>query len=637
MIMKKLDSTVNLGQNAFEALPLGSIKPKGWLLNQLRIQADGLTGHLEEHWADVGPNNGWVGGKGESWERGPYYLDGLLPLAYLLEDERLIAKANRWVEWSLASQKPDGSFGPEKIETVNGDVDKNQDWWHYMIMLKVMTQHAEATGDKRIEPFLTSYFKFVHSAIEAQPLRGWAEARGMEMLLCIQWLHRRTSEPFLLELAQIVADQTTDWTDVFHDFPFWRKVEEWDWKTHVVNVAMGIKAPGVKYGLNGDKRELDAVHRGIDSLMIYHGQAHGMFSGDEWLSGTSPSQGVELCAVVEYMFSMEQLTRIFGEGRFGDILEKVAFNALPAAIAKDWSSHQYDQQVNQIVCNVAPRDWSNGPDANLFGLEPHFGCCTSNMHQGWPKLTSHLWMQDGTGGLAAVSYAPCAVTAQVGTGASAQLTVGGEYPFRDEVSVEINLSRTESFAISFRVPGWCASPSLTVNGEVISLNADKGYAKVEREWHDGDRIVLRLPMEVRTSSRNLYAISVERGPLVYALPVQENWQMITKRERFHDWEIYPSSPWKYGLLANTEYEVILSEIPYQPFDVENSPIRLKAKGQLVRDWKMEGNNAGVPPLHPKTDGQPIAELKLVPYGSAKLRIGEFPLIGGKNKARDNLG
>jgi hypothetical protein len=205
------------------------------------------------------------------------------------------------------------------------------------------------------------------------------------------------------------------------------------------------------------------------------------------------------------------------------------------------------------------------------------------------------------------------------------------------VSVEINLSRTESFAISFRVPGWCASPSLTVNGEVISLNADKGYAKVEREWHDGDRIVLRLPMEVRTSSRNLYAISVERGPLVYALPVQENWQMITKREKFHDWEIYPSSPWKYGLLANTEYEVILSEIPYQPFDVENSPVRLKAKGQLVRDWKMEGNNAGVPPLHPKTDGQPIAELKLVPYGSAKLRIGEFPLIGGKNKARDNLG
>lgn len=342
--------------DVLEALPLGSIKAEGWLYNQLRIQADGLTGHLEEHWADVGPNNGWIGGNGESWERGPYYLDGLLPLSYILGDERLIAKANKWVEWSLASQQENGFFGPARIETVNGEVDKNQDWWHFMIMLKVMMQYKEATGDERIVPFLTKFFGYVRETIEEQPLRGWAESRGSEMLLCILWLHKHTKDSELLKLADIVAGQTLDWTDIFYDFPFWRKVEQWDWRTHVVNVAMGIKTPGILYEMNGDPIQRDAVHRGIDSLMTYHGQAHGMFSGDEWLSGTHPSQGVELCAVVEYMYSMEQLTRIFGEGRFGDILEKVAFNALPATISKDWTSHQYDQQVNQIVCNVAPRN-----------------------------------------------------------------------------------------------------------------------------------------------------------------------------------------------------------------------------------------------------------------------------------------
>ena len=157
---------------------------------------------------------------------------------------------------------------------------------------------------------------------------GWAQTRVLRSAV-----HRvviSTYEAtFLLELADIVAAQTTDWSDIFHDFPFWRKVEEWDWTTHVVNVAMGIKTPGVLFELSGNPVERDSVHRGIDSLMTYHGQAHGMFSGDEWLSGTHPSQGVELCAVVEYMFSMEQLTRIFGDGRFGDILEKVAFNARP--------------------------------------------------------------------------------------------------------------------------------------------------------------------------------------------------------------------------------------------------------------------------------------------------------------------
>ncbi|MFC0329201.1 beta-L-arabinofuranosidase domain-containing protein [Paenibacillus sepulcri] len=614
-------------RTAFEALPLGRIKPAGWLRNQLRIQADGFTGHLDEQWADVGADNGWLGGKGESWERGPYYVDGLLPLAYLLEDEQLIAKANRWVEWSLASQKEDGSFGPERIETVNNDVNKRQDWWHYMIMLKVMTQHAEAVGDTRIIPFLTSFFKYVHSTITENPLQGWAEARGAEMLLSIQWLYKRTNDAFLLELARQVVGQTIDWTEVFHDFPFWRKVEEWDWKTHVVNVAMGIKTPGVLYELSGEPLEREAVHRGIDSLMTYHGQAHGMFSGDEWLSGTHPSQGVELCAVVEYMFSMEQLTRIFGDGRFGDILEKVAFNALPAAISGDWTSHQYDQQVNQIVCNIAPRSWSNGPDANLFGLTPHFGCCTANMHQGWPKLASHLWMLDGKGGLAAVSYAPCTVSTQVGAGVEAKLEVSGDYPFRDEVAIVIFLARPERFAISFRIPEWCTSPVLTVNGEPVVLQSVNGYARVEREWGDQDKLLLHLPMEVKTVSRNLYAFSVERGPLVYALPIQENWQLLTRREMFHDWEIYPGSAWKYGLLSDTDYEVSLADIPYQPFDAANAPVRLKASGQLVREWKMEGNSAGTPPLHPDTEGQPVMELALVPYGSAKLRIGEFPLIG----------
>lgn len=627
---------MKLHETAFESLPLGAIKPLGWLKDQLRIQADGLTGHLEEHWADVGPENGWIGGKGESWERGPYYVDGLLPLAYLLEDEKLIAKAKRWVEWSLASQKEDGSFGPERIETPNHDVDKNQDWWHYMIMLKVMVQYEEATHDARILPFLANYFGYVRRTIGEQPLQGWAKARGAEMLLCIIWLYKKTQEPSLLELAEIVAGQTTDWTDIFYAFPFWRKVNTFDWTTHVVNVAMGIKTPGVLYELTGDILEHEAVHRGIDSLMTYHGQAHGMFSGDEFLSGTHPSQGVELCAVVEYMFSMEQLTRIFGEGRFGDILEKVAFNALPAAVSPDWTSHQYDQQVNQILCNVAPREWVNGPDANIFGLEPNFGCCTANMHQGWPKLTSHLWMKDHEGGLAAVSYAPCTVQTSVGGGAGIRLTVTGGYPFREFVRIAIQLGHSEKFGISLRVPAWCDHPVISVNQNEISVQIKNGYARIEREWHDGDVVGLKFPMTVKTSFRNQYAVSVERGPLVYALPIKENWQIVQQRERFHDWEVYPGSPWKFGMLSDTDFKVMESGIPSQPFSQDGAPVRIKACGKLIKEWKMEGNNAGTPPMNPECPGQPVTELELVPYGSARLRIGEFPLIGSRKSVKNRI-
>ncbi|MBB6672425.1 beta-L-arabinofuranosidase domain-containing protein [Cohnella nanjingensis] len=617
---------MTLYPTAFEALPLGRIKPRGWLKEQLQLQADGLTGHLEEHWKDVGPDNGWIGGAGESWERGPYYLDGLVPLAYLLEDERLIAKAKRWIEWSLASQREDGSFGPDRIETANAEVTE-QDWWHYMIMLKVMIQYEEAKGDERVVPFLAKFFRYVARHIDACPLREWAVPRGAELMLALHWTYRRTGEPFLLELSGIVSRQTTDWTSILENFPFWRKVEHWDHRTHVVNVAMGVKTPALRFELEGGEREEAAVRKGIESLMTYHGQAHGMFSGDEWLSGTHPSQGVELCAVVEYMFTMEQLIRIFGDGHYGDILEKVAFNALPAAVSADWTAHQYDQQVNQVVCNVAKRDWSNGDDANLFGLEPHFGCCTANMHQGWPKLVSHAWMSDRSGGLAAATYAPCTVKASVGSGSEATLTVGGDYPFRESVTIGLALAQPERFALHLRIPSWCALPKLILNGtELAALQPAKGFVRVEREWQDGDRIELRLPMATVTTTRNMYAVSVERGPLVYALPIGENWLLHQKRERFSDWEVYPTTSWRYGLVEGAGFEAETVEVPAQPFLAEQTPVKLRTRGMLVRNWRMEGNNADAPPLNPITEGQEERELTLVPYGSAKLRIGEFPSI-----------
>ncbi len=110
-------SRAPLTPSAFFFLPLGSIRPRGWLLDQLRIQASGLSGHLYAIWPDVGPNSGWLGGTGESWERGPYYLDGLLPLAYLVNDARLKALAQRFVDWTLDHPWPNGMIGPAQTMT----------------------------------------------------------------------------------------------------------------------------------------------------------------------------------------------------------------------------------------------------------------------------------------------------------------------------------------------------------------------------------------------------------------------------------------------------------------------------------------------------------------------------------------
>ena len=147
-----------------EPLPLGPIRPRGWLERQLRLQADGITGQLPEVWPDVGPDSGWLGGDGESWERGPYYLDGLVPLAHALGDETLLAQARPWIEWMLSSQVPPGeddadSFGPR------GD----QDWWPRMVAAKVLVQHAEATDDARVVPFLLRWCEHLCTHLPQRP------------------------------------------------------------------------------------------------------------------------------------------------------------------------------------------------------------------------------------------------------------------------------------------------------------------------------------------------------------------------------------------------------------------------------------------------------------------------------------
>ncbi len=620
----------------FIELPIGSVKPEGWLLNQLIIQANGLTGHLEEIWESVGPNSGWLGGSGENWERGPYYCDGLIPLAYLINDERLIEKAKKWISWSLNSQTEDGNFGPKD----------NLDWWPRMVMLKALIQYYEATKDDRVIEFMRRYFLYQRNHIEKRPLESWAMARGAENIYSIYWLYNITGDEFLLDLAEIIFKQTLDWTDIFTNFPYTRPIKfYYDWNKfkdlrflelinyhthHVVNVAMGIKYPALYYQLTGEERHKKAIELAIDNLTRYHGVANGMFTGDEHLSGRSPSQGTELCAVVEYMFSLQNVIKgVQNNIKYADLLEKVAYNALPATFTEDMCAHQYDQQVNQVLVSIAKRDWyNNNDDSNIFGLEPNFGCCTANMHQGWPKFVKNLWFTTLDGGLIAVVYAPNTVNTKI-DGIDVSIKEETDYPFNENIRFTISCKEKVLFPLRLRIPLWCDFPEIRVNGKQSS-NATQGtYYKIIREWEDGDKVELRLPMRIRKNSWFNNSVSIERGPLVFALKIEEERRKIGGKDPFNDWEIYPKSPWNYALLLDEKdldesFSIEVSDIPFQPFNSKNPPVLLKGRAKRIEEWKLENNSAGRLPVSPVDIDGEIEEVILVPYGGAKLRITQFP-------------
>ena len=139
-----LQNRAPLKPNPYINLPLGAIKPKGWLHTQLVKMKTGMTGQLDEQYSKVlGSRNGWLGGDGDVWERGPYWIDGLVPLAYILDDNELKNKIRPWIEWSIKNQQPDGYFGPVPQVPEPADEDGLQrgrasDWWPKMVMLKVL-------------------------------------------------------------------------------------------------------------------------------------------------------------------------------------------------------------------------------------------------------------------------------------------------------------------------------------------------------------------------------------------------------------------------------------------------------------------------------------------------------------------
>ncbi len=201
---------VRSAPNAFYILPLGSVRPAGWLRRQMEIQANGLGGHLDETWADVGRNSGWLGGTGESWERGPYFLDGLIPLAYLLNDDALKAKAQRYVDWTLTHQTANGMIGPAT----------NDDWWPRMVMLKALCQYEEATGDPRVIPVLSRYLSHQLQSLPQRPLRDWGKFRWQDNALTAIWLYNRTGDPKLIDLVRLLHKQGFDWQANFADFRY---------------------------------------------------------------------------------------------------------------------------------------------------------------------------------------------------------------------------------------------------------------------------------------------------------------------------------------------------------------------------------------------------------------------------------
>jgi DUF1680 family protein len=637
------DDPSGLAAPTFRPLPLGSVRPEGWLRRQLELQRSGLTGHLDLFWPDVAQSQ-WFGGAAEGWERAPYWLDGAIPLAFGLGDPELVERVGRRVRHVVDHQRPDGWYAPYPIDAAA----RAYDPWAILLANKALVQYHEATGDARVLEAVSRSLKALHAGLGRTPLFNWGRFRWFEGLVPAFYVYERTREPWLLELARTLRRQGVDYEALFATEDVTLATPRrglWKWTKHVVNTAMATKAAALSWRLTGREGDRAFARRMIELLDRHHGQVTGMFSGDECLAGRNPLQGTELCAVVEFLYSLETLFSVFGDPWYAQRLERVAWNALPATFAPDMWSHQYDQQVNQVQCTVNPEhQWTtNGPESNLYGLEPNFGCCTANMHQGWPKLAAHLWMKTGDDGLASVAWAPCRVRF-TSHGTPVEVRVETDYPFRETVEVVVRPERPASFPLLLRVPEWAEGATVAIAGAAPQPARPGTLHRVAREWSGETRLSLRLPMKAAITTRYNEAVAVERGPLVYSLRIGEEWTRVNvdkpHREPPHgDFEVRPTTPWNYGLVLDAkrpEGGIAFEERPVgeRPFSPEGTGVVARARGRKIAAWKLQNGWAGEVSRadaewarpHAAESVGPLEAVELLPYGCTNIRITEFPRL-----------
>ena len=610
-------------------LPIGAIRPEGWLRTQLQLEAEGFSGRLSEisQYCKY-EGNGWVtpGSADRGWEEAPYWLKGYTDLGFVLGDQRIIAEAGKWLDAVIANQQSNGYFGTLKnLVLRRGDEpelhsDKPTemiDLWPNMIMLYPLRTLYEATGDARILPFMLKYFAWQRAIPNDELLpASWQKYRGGDNLDSIYWLYNRTGQAWLLDLARRNHERTANW---FDNIPTW----------HGVNISQGFREPAEYFQQAKDASFIGATERDYRMVMDEYGQMPGgMFAADENArpGHIDPRQAAETCSMAEYLLSDEMLLKITANPLWADRAEDVAFNSLPASMTPDLKGLHYLTAPNQIQLdrgNKSPMIENRG---DMFSYNPYqYRCCQHNVAHAWPYYAEHLWMATAENGLAAVLYAPGSVEAKVGDGTTVRITEKTDYPFDETISFTLAMKSAVKFPLMLRVPAWAEGASAVVNGKAAGAAAHN-WMTIDRAWQNGDTVKLTLPMKIerKTWAKNGNSVSIYRGPLAYSVKIGERWQRYGANEKWPAYEVFAGTPWNYALVdSSMRFEK--GAVAGQPFTPEHAPVRILAKARRVPAWKMEANGLiGEVPRSPVATAEPIEDIVLIPMGCARLRVSAFP-------------
>ena len=618
MLTRTFFARAPLAPSRFAPLPAGAITARGQMRDRLIALRSGLLSRCESLFPHTGSQSAWFGGDLASGMDAANVLEGALLTSSLLGDEELRRTSLRLCDAVIDGQREDGSFGAE-----------DESFAARGRMLRALVAAYSMTGDKRMLTFMLRYMKFLKDALEAAPLSADEAMHAADTMEAGVFLYNVTGQKAILSVLTTLVSQGADYTSMYSAFPYRTPVsrtlddaelrralreENDDGYAHhllrtanAANLCEGLRASALCAVLTGSGKHLAAPEKGLARMNKSHGAVCGGITGDPLLAGAHPSRGVTAASLCELAASLELLLSCPAGEHAADQLDALMYNGVAAAFAPDLRSVQPVQQANQVRVSRSARFPLSDDAANLFSLQDSKTLCA--LLAAWPRYAASQWLLSRDDGLYAASYAPCQVRYRL-AGAAVRLNVESRYPISGSVRITVGLSQSIAFPLHLRIPSWAKGATAAIEGEIIPAQAGT-ILTINRQWNDGDELLLTLPMTVELLPGFHQAVSVARGPLRFAyVPAYDRSEGTDGVAR---------------LAAREGFGVALCKDAGLAAEETEDGVVLHARGVTVPNWGMRGESCDQPPITVSEQGERV-DVTLVPYAASPIRLSLFPLV-----------
>ena len=605
------------------SFPASCVTPTGWQSSNLRLQADGLLGNLDRISPAVRESR-WLGGNGGDFDSLPLWLSGFAPTAWLLGDLEMQERAGLYIKKLLATNK-------------NGFIPKGKsekfDIASLFVLLNALCDYAEASGNDEVDEYICSALKELDAYTDTHTLSERACLCWAEALRPIKRELSKTEDRTLRRLAKKLACMGFDWLGFFDGWDY-AHVAASDlpssFLTDVHNNIEAIKTAALLADFYGDESFVDRAFEMIYTLERFHGSAVGMITGDSRLGGKKASRGLDTDALCSYMSALATLLKASGSVEIADRLDRLAYNAYPAAFSADMWAKQRVSLVNQIQCVADGEHPFSTADkkAGLFGLGDGKKNSVAAFCKGYAAFCS-VWFLKRDGEIYISSLTPATLETVI-DGSNVKIEVSGEYPFRNTAKITVSVSSPVTFTLGVRIPGWTENMKIGSGSEILMPRKSEYYT-FNGLWTDSTAFSLDTNDKFRLNRlpNELYIVS--RGALFYAVPVTAD-KAYTEGNTYpySEYELSASGAWSFAALVEDKERfsksVTFEDKPLTsfPFSAATPAVEMFCYGKRIQWAVKDGAAVGNPLAVAVSDKKEM--LRFVPYGATDLRIAALPVI-----------